>query len=686
MPGEGAIDTVRASRWTKPSRGPVAGASAGRVGTIWARLRADRNEAEQAIARLAWGLLIPGWLLYAMGDEGAGRGLAVLATVFLLGSLLLMVWMALRPGVNVLRRYVAMVTDSTAMCGFAWLGDESGALILSVGPFICIGYGSRYGPSYLRVCLVLVVIADCTLFWHPTWAGHRRVWLGLLAHLVLTIPYFLLFLNRSTEANRGLARANDEKARVLSATSHNMRTPLGAIMANLTLLRGEPDAEVRTRLVDAAWTASTVLLRQVSNSLTLAALDQGRPAAAPEPVDVRELAEVALGLVRPEAHAKGLELQLVCDPALPARAGLALGAAQEALIALLDNAVKYTRVGRITVSVMSEGSDLVRFDVIDTGIGIDAEARAHVFERFWQAPRPDGTIEPGTGLGAAMASELIRAAGGSIEVSSVVGRGSVFRFRLPLHPLHPAQCGSGSPSDESSAEGMSCAGEAASVAREEAQPARSLRILVAEDEPAMRAALCRVLEQAGHRVLTCADGEAASACLASGGLDAAIIDGHLPHMSGAEVIARARSRPVPPGAARVRLIMLTADATAASRTLAAAAGADVWLEKPTDTARLMEALPARKDSVAQGVQAQGIATDATLACLARRSVAESFHGLHAALEAGDVAATRAWLHRLKGTARLMGITAADPVIARFEARDDIPSVQDLADLERLIAV
>jgi two-component system sensor histidine kinase RpfC len=649
-------------------------------------LRADRNEAEQALARLAWGLLIPMWLLYATGREGPLHGLFGLATAFLLASAVLLIWMALRPGVNVLRRYVAMVIDSTSMAGFAWLGDESGALILSVGPFICIGYGSRYGPSYLRACLALVVIAECSLLWHPTWTVHRRVWLGLFAHLVITIPYFLLFLNRSTEANRGLAQANAEKARVLSATSHNMRTPLGAIMANLTLLRGETDAEARARRIDAAWAASTVLLRQVSNSLTLAALDQGRPAAAPEAVDVRELAEVALGLVRPEAHAKGLELQLVCDPALPSRAGLALGVAQEALIALLDNAVKYTRVGRVTVSVMAEGAGFVRFEVIDTGVGIDAEARAHVFERFWQAPRAKGTIEPGTGLGAAMASELIRAAGGSIDVSSVVGRGSVFRFRLPLHPLECGQSDVSPPSRGLRDGGVACSRIDLCAAGEDDRQAEPLHILVAEDEPAMRAALCRMLEQAGHRVRAFADGEGASACLASGGIDAAIIDGHLPGLSGAEVIARARARAVEPGVVRTRLIMLTADATAASRTLAAAAGADVWLEKPVDAARVMEALPTRRDRVAAGSQAVAIASDATLTALARRSIAESFQALHAALDAGDAAAIRAWLHRLKGTARLMGHTAADQAITRFERQGEMPSSQDLAALEHLIGL
>jgi DNA-binding response OmpR family regulator len=303
-----------------------------------------------------------------------------------------------------------------------------------------------------------------------------------------------------------------------------------------------------------------------------------------------------------------------------------------------------------------------------------------------QRGRAKGTIEPGTGLGAAMASELIRAAGGSIDVSSVVGRGSVFRFRLPLHPLECGQSDVSPPSRGLRDGGVACSRIDLCAAGEDDRQAEPLHILVAEDEPAMRAALCRMLEQAGHRVRAFADGEGASACLASGGIDAAIIDGHLPGLSGAEVIARVRARAVEPGVVRTRLIMLTADATAASRTLAAAAGADVWLEKPVDAARVMEALPTRRDRVAAGSQAVAIASDATLTALARRSIAESFQALHAALDAGDAAAIRAWLHRLKGTARLMGHTAADQAITRFERQGEMPSSQDLAALEHLIGL
>jgi two-component system sensor histidine kinase RpfC len=625
---------------------------------IRARFSTDADEAEQSLARLAWGMAVPGWIIATDMQSGLGCSLAETTFAFYLVSLLIALWKLARPAACPVRRVVAMACDTAFMLAFIVLAGEAGALLWSIGPFICVGYGFRYGPAWLLGCLSLVLSADLVLLAHPVWQAQPLVWAGLVAHLLITMPYFLLFLRRSRKANEALRHANAAKSRILSATSHNMRTPLSAIMANLQLLGSATDVESRERHRQAAWSAATILLRQVSNGLALAALDQGRPGDAPGIVHLRAFAGEALALVAPRAQARDITLTLHYDPTLSPVVRISVSALQETLIALLDNAVKYTAQGSIVLSITREDKDAARFAIIDTGPGIAPSNLERVFERFWQGERRAGEQQAGTGLGAALAREMIEQAGGRIGVDSRLGEGSTFWFILPCEPASPEPV-------------------PASV---EGTPFRSLDVLVVEDEPATGEALRALLEHAGHRVTVCSDGTAACGRLLEEPWDAALIDGHLPGLDGHELIARVRSGR--PRDAQPRLVMLTADATAASRTLATSAGADAWLAKPAEASALLAALqPVTRQAGSPSVPV----LDPGMRTLARQSLLESLAACRQGIGKADQGAVREALHRLRGTALLLGATTAARHAHALEQLATLPDIARIDDLANALA-
>ncbi len=681
---------------------------------LWSRLRTDRNESEQGFVRIAWGIIAGLWVGLTTTATERGESFPLVLTAFFVCSVLLLGWMSWQPGANALRRHCAMACDGTFMCLFIFLCGPSGAFLWSIGPFICIGYGFRYGPGYLTTCFLFVILADGTLLLHPTWQNETWMFIGLLAHLLLIVPYSLVLLRRIWRLNASLQQANETKSRILSAHSHNMRTPIGAIMANLSLAMSEAEPRVRHSHLESAWSASTVLLRQISNSLTLAALDQGQPLPPPEPVFLREVTESLLAIIGPKAAERGLELRYHYDVALPDQVLVALPPLQEALVALLDNAVKYTLQGYIALELRAEGEHSVRIQVSDSGRGIAALDLEHVFERFWQGTDPQTLTERGSGLGTAIAREMVESAGGAVGVSSRMGVGSQFWIVLPMGRLasdakQPIQSrGAVMPSVMDGVVPF-------------ASSAQTLRVLLAEDEPATRRLLEKVLLAAGHEVLAVADGGAVRFHLETGTFDAVVLDCHLPGATGLDLIAQWRIR----SKRRPRFILLTADVTTATRQMAAAVGADVFLEKPIDSATVLRALtaagPGRVNprvgqnsadgstaawSLSEGTPIRSEDTfdrtersllrsaestrlsqppfpDPAILAIARQSIAQSLANARGAVVSGKLTEALEWVHRLRGTALLIGAHEAAQLALEFTRGAAIAHRLSEADIQRI---
>jgi two-component system sensor histidine kinase ResE len=236
---------------------------------------------------------------------------------------------------------------------------------------------------------------------------------------------------RDVTDERRLERARRD---LVANVSHELKTPLSALKGFLELLEDEGmDAGRRREFMGLMSQETDRLGRLVEEQLELARLDAGALRMDMEDVDLAALAADVAGGRRPLAARDGVDLRVgvpggrVVVRADPARI-------EQILLILLDNAVRHTPAGgRIQVTVRREDDEAL-LGVADTGEGIDPDAQAHVFDRFYQAdPSREGR---GTGLGLAIARGIVRAHGGSIDLESVPGAGSVFTVRLPL--LRPA--------------------------------------------------------------------------------------------------------------------------------------------------------------------------------------------------------------------------------------------------------
>jgi len=247
------------------------------------------------------------------------------------------------------------------------------------------------------------------------------------------------FLDRLSDTNEELERANQLKSQFLARMSHELRTPLSAIMGFSDLLLEGTSGRLSTEQEDDVRqiaSAGRLLLDVISDILDLSRIEAGRMRLEIGPTRLAPLLMDVTSTLRPLARARALELRVEIECSDPPVLADALRVRQ-VVTNLVSNALKFTQRGSVTVHLRSRG-DAVEVSVVDTGIGIPLEALDAVFEEFIQVDGSTTRGFAGTGLGLSIARRLVELHHGRIGVESEVGVGSRFWFRLPLAPAVPA--------------------------------------------------------------------------------------------------------------------------------------------------------------------------------------------------------------------------------------------------------
>ncbi len=222
------------------------------------------------------------------------------------------------------------------------------------------------------------------------------------------------------------------KTNFIATISHELRTPLTIINGNADLLGRQlvgPLSEEQQTLVDGIHAYARTMIALVNNVITIAGLDSGALIFDTEPIALADALQRIIGSIRRAAAAKGLAFEVDIPDDLPDVLADPVHLPQ-ALVQLLDNAVRYTSSGTVRLHAMRAG-DVVRIDVSDTGPGIPSERRETLFTRFARGVEGLNSSERGMGLGLAIASELIQRQGGSLWLEHSSFEGSTFSLTLP---------------------------------------------------------------------------------------------------------------------------------------------------------------------------------------------------------------------------------------------------------------
>jgi len=238
-------------------------------------------------------------------------------------------------------------------------------------------------------------------------------------------------------ARESAEQANRSKAQFVATIGHELRTPLNSILGYTELLRDGVDGEISALQRDhlgRVGASGRHLLGLIEELLGFARLEAAEDVVRPEPVDLSDVVEQSLELVRPLAERKGLRIRVtpLLDP-------IALNTdprkVRQIIVNLLANAVKFTKSGEVAlvVRLAGHGADVsAHIEVSDTGRGIALVDQAHVFEPFWRRDPTSPSTDGSTGLGLAIARQLARLLGGDLVVSwSTPGKGSAFTASFP---------------------------------------------------------------------------------------------------------------------------------------------------------------------------------------------------------------------------------------------------------------
>ncbi|OSM05080.1 putative multi-sensor hybrid histidine kinase [Magnetofaba australis IT-1] len=395
--------------------------------------------------------------------------------------------------------------------------------------------------------------------------------------------------------------ASQVKSDFLAIMSHEMRTPLNAVMGMAELLSDTDMDSQQKEFLEILTRSARSLLCLISDLLDLSAIEAGRITLHSSDFSLAKVGEEMVRMHAINAHNKNLELRLLIAPDLPQTLCADQLRTRQVLHNLLSNAIKFTDAGSVTLEIQRNGSDKVCFTVADTGIGVSQDMQTQIFEIFNQADTSMTRAYGGAGIGLSLCSRLAHAMRGSLCVQSAPGEGARFFFVLPLNPqsnfdrcdlrLTPSNM-------PHNVNGEMCQVDVVDPTTPPAQASHAAissdtaehHVLLVEDAEDNRLLMQKFLQGAPYKLSIAENGAEAVTLFQEQSFDVVLMDIQMPVMDGLDATRHMRAWEQEKHKAPTPILALSAHAMGGDEEKSLQAGCDAHLTKPIRKRVLLETL------------------------------------------------------------------------------------------------
>jgi len=477
------------------------------------------------------------------------------------------------------------------------LKTQTCSAIIIMTIMLCIPACIYVNPKFfITLNIIANILMLCILIWAPG-GGKTPIILNYAVFMIiqpivsgffLTTKYNYYKTTQEVVKNEQNARkAVEAKANTLSNMSHELRTPLNAILGMTELIRRKDSDNQMTEYTDNIVLAGDSLLALVNDMLDFSKLEAGKMRVIVSSYSLSKILSNVFGIMNVLARNKGLDFKITVDKGTPNDMVGDAQRIQQLIINLVNNAIKYTRVGGVELRIHMEKADisLLCVEVIDTGIGIKQEDIPYLFDSFSQVDEEANHHIEGTGLGLMICERFVKLMDGEIGVKSVYGEGSNFWFKIPQKVEKENEVISGNWNTQNITyeipvpEKMENNSPVKSKESKDKASKKKARVLVVDDSPMNLKVFVKFLENEPLIIDTADSGMSCLEMIKNNKYDMIFLDHLMPEMSGIETLAKIRESS-DDWCKEVKIIALTANGGEHARDEYIGYGFNDYLSKP----------------------------------------------------------------------------------------------------------